>query len=491
MKRFKLLAALLPVVMLTGNIPVNAGDDTVVLRVCNWEEYVDEGGWEEDEVIELESGDIFGEAALYEEFEDWYYENYGQKVKVEYSCFGTNEELYNMLTLGDVYDLVIPSEYMFMKLLEEDMLVPYSADFFDEEDENNYYIRNVSPFIRDTFESNEIEGHHWNEYAAGYMWGVTGILYNAEEVSKEDAQTWRILDNPAYFRQITVKDNVRDTYFAALGAIKSEELLDPSFINDPAYHDKLAAEMNDVSPETIEKSLDYLQKVRDNVYSFETDSGKADMVTGKVLANYQWSGDAVYAMDQAEEEDDVCLSFAVPDECTNLWFDAMVMLKKGISEDPRKQAAAEAYVNFMSRPDNAVRNMYYIGYTSSISGGPDGDQVFEYMDYMYGAEEDEEDVVDYDVSYFFGERDGEPASICAPAEQMDRQLFAQYPTEDVMNRSSLMFYFDAKANADINRMWVGVRCFNIKNVPVYCWVILALAAAGVIFLVIRKKKNER
>jgi spermidine/putrescine transport system substrate-binding protein len=68
--------------------------DTITLRVCNWEEYIDEGDW--DETIDLESGDIKGENSMIADFEDWYYKTYGKKVKVEYSCLGTNEELYNM-----------------------------------------------------------------------------------------------------------------------------------------------------------------------------------------------------------------------------------------------------------------------------------------------------------------------------------------------------------------------------------------------------------
>ena len=115
--------------------------------------------------------------------------------------------------------------------------------------------------------------------------------------------------------------------------------------------------MNDVSAETIQNAQDWLQAVKNNAYSFETDSGKADMITGKVLANYQWSGDAVYTMDQADE-DDYTLSFAVPIESSNIYFDGWVMLKSGISQDPLKQQAAEAFINFCSRPDNAVRNMY-------------------------------------------------------------------------------------------------------------------------------------
>ena len=111
--------------------------------------------------------------------------------------------------------------------------------------------------------------------------------------------------------------------------------------------------MNDVDSDTIENVEDILQDMQGNVYSFETDSGKADMISGKVVANYQWSGDAVYAMDQAEE-DDFYLNFAVPEESTNLWFDGWVMLKSGIGQDAEKQQAAEAFVNFVSRPDNAV-----------------------------------------------------------------------------------------------------------------------------------------
>lgn len=104
--------------------------ETVVLRVCNWEEYIDEGGWDEDELIDLPDGDIFGENSLVEDFEDWYYENYGVRVKVEYSTFGTNEELYSQLNLGNVYDLVCPSDYMIMKLLKEDKLEAVVGDLF-------------------------------------------------------------------------------------------------------------------------------------------------------------------------------------------------------------------------------------------------------------------------------------------------------------------------------------------------------------------------
>ena len=503
-KSLRILAGLASAVLLTtgfSSIPVRAESDVITIRVCNWEEYIDEGGWEEDEVIDLESGDVFGETALYEEFEDWYYENYGQRVHVEYSCFGTNEELYNMLTLGDKFDLVCPSEYMIMKLMAEDRLVPYSEDFFDEENELNYYIRNVSPFIRETFETNEINGEYWSSYGACYMWGVLGFLYNPEALSEEEVSTWNLLVNEDYARQITIKDNVRDSYFATLGAIKGDLFLSEEFLNDPDYHERLAAEMNDTSQETISEALEFLQQVKDNAYSFETDSGKADMVTGKIYANLQWSGDAVYAIDQAEEEDfELC--FSVPEECTNLWFDGWVMLKDGIEGDADRQRACQAFVNFLSRPDNAVRNMYYIGYTSSIAGGTDGDEIFEYADWCYSAEEDEEDTVEYDLGYFFDEalyegEDSEGAGeyiLTVPEEQTRRQLFAQYPPKDVTDRSAIMRYFDGDSNARINQMWINVRCYNIEKINAAGWAAIVAAIVlilgAVIYSRIKKGRNK-
>ena len=471
-------------------LPASAAESELVLRVCNWEEYIDLGDWDEEETIDLESGDIIGENPMVADFEEWYEENYGQKVRVEYSTFGTNEDLYNMLTLGDVYDLVCPSEYMIMKLMAEDRVQPLSDDFFDQDNELNYYINGVSPYIRNIFETHEINGVSWDKCAAGYMWGVTGFVYNPEVVSEEEASTWKLMENTDYRRQITVKDNVRDTFFAAVGALKSELLCSEEFRGDPDYASKLQDEMNDTSMEMIDRAQDYLQEIKDNLYSFETDSGKADMITGKVVANYQWSGDAVYTMDQAEE-DDYYLNFAVPEESTNIYFDGWVMLKSGISEDAHKQQAAEAFINFLSRPDNVIRNMYYIGYTSAISGGED-ERIFEYADWCYGADEDEEDVVDYSLGYFFSEEeDDEEYTLTVPEEQLNRQLFAQYPSEDVITRASIMVYFNQEQSEAINRMWIRVRCFNIKNVPLWAWIaVAAVITAGVVLYLRHKKLKE-
>lgn len=475
-------------------IPVQATggqteNDTIVLRVCNWEEYIDEGGWEDDEVIDLDSGDIFGENSMIQDFEQWYQDTYGKKVRVEYSTFGTNEELYSQLNLGNVYDLVCPSDYMIMKLLKENKLEPLSKDFFDTENENNYYVKGVSPYINGVFEENQIDGKPWVDYAAGYMWGITGMVYNPEEVTEEEASTWAILENPKFYRQVTIKDNVRDAYFPTLAILNRDQLLDPSFRNSANYETQLSAIMNDTRKETIDEAEEKLKEIRANVYSFETDSGKADMVSGKVIANLQWSGDGVYALDQAEE-DGFYLDWAVPEECTNLWFDGWVMLKSGIGQDAAKKQAAEAFINFLSRPDNAVRNMYYIGYTSAIAGG-DSDVIFDYLDWTYGAEEDEEDTIEYPVGYFFsGDNSDEDYVITAPAEQAHRQLSAQYPSEEEISRSAVMLYFDDEGNKNINQMWINVRCFNLSMLSTTQWTVIVLIALAAVLLVLGVKYGD-
>lgn len=482
-----------------GAVPAYAAghsDDTVTLRVCSWEEYIDQGGWDEDEVIDLPSGDIIGENSMVRDFETWYQETYGVKVKVEYSTFGTNEDLYNMLTLGDTYDLICPSEYMFMKLISEDKAQPLSEHFFDESDENNYYIKGVSPYLRKIFDEHEINGEAWSKYAAGYMWGVTGIVYNPELMSREEASTWSVLTNPKFRKRVTIKDSVRECYFAAVGALNHDELVSDAFRNAPDYREKLEENLNDTSPEMIARVQDWLQTMKDNVYSFEVDSGKADMVTGKVAANYQWSGDAVYTMDQAED-DDCELEFVMPEEASNIYFDGWIMLKDGIQENQAKQQAAEAWINFMSRPDNAIRNMYYIGYTSFISGGDDP-RILEYLEWNYGADEDEEDTVPYDVSYFFTGNDEESDPgyvVTTSAEQVRRQLGAQYPSTENMHRTSIMQYFNSAKSQAINSMWVNVRCYNIRSMPWWGWGLAGLSLIGILWMAVQKlqliKKEEQ
>lgn len=437
------------------------GQDVTVLRVANWEEYLDEGGWNSDETIELADGtEILGKEDMITLFEQWYEQTYGEKVQVEYSTFGTNEDLYNQLTLGDTFDLVCPSEYMIMKLMKEGELQAFSDTFKQQNAEENYYSKGLSPYIKKRFDELQIDGKKLSDYGAGYMWGTMGIVYNPAEVTEEETKHWSMLLDPKYQKRITMKDSIRDSYIVAQAINKEQLFLQKDFRQDYQYEQRLYEEMNDTKPQTVDKIEEILAKMRENAYSLETDSGKADMVTGKVVANMQWSGDGVYTMDQAEE-DGLELEFAVPEEASNIWFDGWCMLKKGISSDTNKQKAAEAFINFVSRPDNVIKNMYYVGYTSVISGG-DSDLIYEYADWCYGAEE-EEKTVPYSLRYFFTdepENASEQYVLQVPKGQERRQVYAQYPPKEVLQRSAVMKCFDQKENERISKMWINIRCFD-------------------------------
>ena len=512
-------------------IPLSAcakSEEVLTLRVANWEEYIDLGDWGEDELIDIQNpyaenpdDGIIGRNSIVDDFTEWFNsQNFGYEIKVEYSTFGTNEDLYNRLKLGDVYDLVCPSDYLIMKLIAEGAVEPYSDDFLDAEDESNYYTRNVSPYIAGVFSDNG-----WTQYAACYMWGTVGIMYNPETIEDvEDINNFDILLDEDYYKQVTVKDNVRDAYFAALSILNKDTLLKGDITAE-----KRTALLNATDEETVAAAEDILKRIKENVYSFETDSGKADMITGKVAANTQWSGDSVYIMDEAEsdETNPTELWYSVPEECTNLWFDGWVMLKDGIGGDERRKQAAEAFVNFLSRPDNAVRNMYYIGYTSAIAS----DTMFDYFDWYYGLSLDPEDeeyfdeeiteVFEYDVSYYFGGEKGD-YTIYIDASTIDfdrqkyadyktierlgeeygndieytvysgiddisrgRQAFAQYPPESVIERSVVMQDFGDRLGA-INQMWINVRCPDLLDFnPVVVWstagVIVVLGALIIVY----------
>lgn len=458
-----LLFCVLAVTVCVALAGCKTGEDegATVLRIASWEEYLDEGGWHEEEKIDLEDGtEIFGETHMVEEFESWYEETYGEKVRVEYSTFGTNEDLYNQMTLGDTFDLVCPSEYMIMKLMQENKLEAFSEDFLDPERAENYYVRGLSPYIRNVFDELTIDGESLSRYGAGYMWGVMGIVYNPAVVSAEDVKHWSLLLDERYYKQITMKDSIRDSYIVALGILQEKELLSPTFRNVPDYSKRLKEKMNDTSAAMVDRAEEILDRMRNNAYSLEIESGKADMVTGKVVANMQWSGDGVYTMDQAEE-DGLELSYAVPEECSNLWFDGFCMMKDGIGTDAKKKRAAEAFINYISRPDNVIRNMYYVGYTSVIAGG-ESDLIYQYADWCYGAEEEDEDTKGYSMDYFFAEPENRKGDYVleVPADQITRQVCARYPSEEVIRRSAVMECFDEEANKRISRMWINIRCWH-------------------------------
>ena len=409
-----------------------------VLRIASWDEYIDMGG--EDSYYSPDS------LPIYEEFEAWYNEGKpaSEQIKVEYIALQDNETMYNKIKMGDHYDLLCPSEYMAMKLKAEEMLAPFPESFFDKSNPENYYAKNVSEYTNEVFARANL-----SEYIAGYMWGSTGFVYNPEtigetpEESRKIMSSWHCLTSEECERKITAKDNVRDSYLMGLGMYYENELLklDSTSSN---YAEILAEKMNDTTPETMNGVKKMLEKARLNLYGLETDEGKTDVIMGRLDASYQWSGDAVFILDEAESKNDLLLEYSVPKSASNLFFDGWVMMKDA------NQEAALAFVNFISRPENVVRNMYYIGYTSCVAG----EEVYNYVSDTYSAEEGAENTVLYDLSYFFGE---EYEPLVVTEDQTRRQLFAQYPDAETKNRLVVMDYFDKEENERANRMWNNIK----------------------------------
>ena len=344
-------------------------EDVLTLRIYNWQDYIDEGVDEEGQPIGT---------SVMEDWQKWYYDTYGVEVEILYDTFETNEVMMNTLKTGKTtYDLICPSEYTIQKMIRLDMLDEFDYDLKDANGNlimSNYQY--ISPYLKDLFNSKG-----WDKYAIPYMWGTMGFIYNPELVSEEDIKNWSILWDEDYKNMATAKDSVRDTYVVGVMHVYFDELmdlknkLDNGQITASEYTNEIGKIMNRCDDETLDKVEQALKKMKSNLYGFEVDSGKSDIVTGKVAINFAWSGDAVYSLDIAEEENELYLNYQVPEEGSNVWFDGWVM-PKGANKE-----LAQSFVNYLCSPEIAVRNMNYIGYTSSVVG----DEILDMIDDWYGA----------------------------------------------------------------------------------------------------------
>lgn len=244
-------------------------------------------------------------------------------IKVNYDTFATNEDLYVKIKQGgSSYDVIIPSDYMIERMIREDMLVKL--------DKNN--IPNLQNVDEDFF---NLDFDPSNEYSVPYMWGTVGIIYNKTMVD-DVVDSWDILWNEKYKDQIIMLNSQRDTLAVALL--------------------KLGYSMNTRNLNELEEAKQELIKQRPLVYAYQGDEVKDTMIGGEAALAVVWSGDAV-----AMIRDNPDLEYAIPKEGTNLWFDSMV-----IPNTAKNKEGAEAFINFLCRPDIAARNTDYIGYSTPI-----------------------------------------------------------------------------------------------------------------------------
>ena len=467
MKKFisLLFSLTLTLCLIVPSVKVNtvSAKDKNTIVIYSWEDYIDLGYGEEDlEELSDYLLDNYTEEELLSSIIDIFMEE-NPDITVEYHTFATNEEMYNELKNNpNGPDLICPSEYMIMKMKDEGLIKPFSVP--------SEWAQNGSPYIKSVFENlGLVDGD--KVYACGYMWGTMGYIYNADVTSADELKNWDSVLNQKFNGRITIKDSIRDTYIMALGAIYKDELLSLDKTASD-YNKKLSQIFNRTDDETIAKVEEYLKNLKSKLYGFEVDSGKSDLLTGKIDINFAWSGDAVYSIDEAEWQD-LNLEYVVPEEGSNVWFDGFVMPTNANEE------LATKFLNFVSRKDNVIRNMEYIGYTSCMAQ----EELFSYIQDKY-EEDDGEEVVN--IGYFFKGSNYDGLDYVVKTSNLNKQFATQYPDYDVINRCAVMANFDDATLDKINKMWN-----NVKFITFPYWIIIVIVSvvvlAAVVFVIYKFK----
>ena len=423
MKKFLILAALSAVLLSCG------GNREQILKVYNWSDYIDE--------------------SVLPEFEEWYKAQTGEDIKVVYQTFDVNETMLSKIEKGhEDYDVVCPSDYIIERMLNAGLILP--LDFASIPDEINYIALNRSPFMQQMFHdiNPAIDA---NDYSVPYMWGTTGIIFNTEEVTYEEASTWDVIRNPKFAGQILIKDAPRDVYGPVLIYLKQKELKEGTVTLDDL--------MRDSSDESIAAVENYLRQVKDGVLGWEADFGKDQMTKGRGVISLNWSGDAVWARDEAAEVG-VSLDYIVPEEGSTVWFDGWVIPKYA-----QNIKAATYFIDFMCRPDIAIRNMEETGYVSANGA----------IEVLESQIDEEQDPID--VSYFFPGAD----RVC-----VDPVL---YPDKAVIERCALEHDW-GKDTDKLLAMWSRVKGDNASSLT-YVVIVLALAAIAAAVIFGNKSKKRR
>ncbi len=243
-------------------------------------------------------------------------------IKVLYTTFATNEELYAKIKSGGAsYDIVIPSDYMVARMIAEDLVQPLdftnipNARFLDEQ----YLYTDFDP-----------EG----AYSVPYTWGTVGIIYNTQYVEEEDTHSWDLLWDERYMGEILMFSNPRDSFAIALK--------------------RLGYSMNSTSEEELRDACESLKDQKSLVQAYVMDEIFDKMEGEEAMIAPYYAGDSII---MAAENPN--LAFSIPDEGTNRFIDSIC-----IPANAKQKEAAEMYINFLCEPEIAAANIDFIGYST-------------------------------------------------------------------------------------------------------------------------------
>ena len=320
----------------------------------------------------------------------------GRDIEVTYVTFDTNETMLARLTQGDSnVDVVCPSEYAIQKMIELDMLQPLY--YFDEAS----YTKgmNIANPAEYTHNSGNVEGQILSmvgeaftefsmaDYFVPYMYGTLGLLYNKYAFEKygitpemmNDAN-WGILFNDNGLGggigslskelkgSILMKDSIRDSYAATIFYLLESGRLDGLTNPDGELYTEMSIGqlINEVDDQLLELCEEVLVAQKSQLFGYEVDFGKDDLLQGNAIVDLAWSGDALYAVEESWSDDlgedgDYELAYYVPHGAGNIWFDGWVMPK-----NCKNPTAAKLFINFLNSPQSAAANILEIGYTSAV-----------------------------------------------------------------------------------------------------------------------------
>jgi len=330
-KRILTLILMLILVMSALSLSSCENEPIIVLNVYNWGEYISDGS---EDSLDVNAA-----------FEEYYYENYGVCMQVNYTTYASNEDLYAKLKSGATgYDIIIPSDYMIQRMIKEGML--------EKLDYSNIplYEECISEDFRGLFYDPD------NEYTVPYTYGMIGVIYNSTKVDEADTadESWDLMWNEKYTGQILQFNNSRD----AFGTAMYKAGIDP----------------NTTDTEDWNRALELLAEQKPIIQSYVMDEIYNKMEKEEAWISSYYAGDYL-----AMAENNENLSFYYPknqdgEYTTNAFFDAMC-----IPVGCQNKEAAERYINFMLTEEVAVANAEYIYYASPNKLVYENE---EYIDYM-------------------------------------------------------------------------------------------------------------
>ncbi|MEZ5104023.1 MAG: ABC transporter substrate-binding protein [Draconibacterium sp.] len=434
---FRLQNLFLLVMLLAANLltnPCKASDDERqhVLKIYNWADYIDED--------------------LLTEFPEWYKEQTGEDVKIVYQVFDMVEVMYTKVDLGhEDFDLACPTQAIMQRMINNDLLVPISHDFGSTPD----YMNNMSPFIVDRLNDYSIKGKNAADYALPYMWGVSGILYNKDKISTDEVKSWGCFWDPKNKGKMLMKDSYWDAY--ATAAVYG-------YRNEIASGERSVYSVtNDHTDADIAMVEEQLKAMKPNLAGWEADFGKDMMTKGETWFCYAWNGDAVWAIEEANDVG-VPLDFVVPEEGSNVWFDCWVIPKYA-----KNTKAASYFLNYLCLPEVALRNMDISGYCSAVASP----EILE-----SAIDSSLESTVN--LSYFFG-----------PGNDSLQVNPVQYPDESVVERCAIINDYLDKNDA-VLAMWSRAKGDNLGGNMIYTIAgFIVILIAFIVYRVIMQSKKKK